>query len=114
MPDEIPPQPVHVAAAPMIETPGQVAVPKWAVSVVGTVFMTLLLASGGWVIRTWDAPERIATLESEVSSLKDTRAAEKLQAQEKLSKIHEDVALMQKDVESINGHLDFITARLTQ
>ena len=94
-----------------VEKAGQVAVPKWSVTVVGSVFMTVLLASGGWVVRTWDAPERIATLEAEVGDLKETRAAEKLEAQRKLGSIQTDIALMKKDVASIDKNIEFLKTR---
>jgi len=85
----------------------QVAVPRWMMGSAGTLATALVLAMSAWVVRTGDAPERIATLEAEVRDLRESKVKD-------LAQIQTDVALMQRDISSMRDNVDFIKGRLPQ
>ena len=108
-------QPIRILVGAAHSHPGtnvaSVPVPAWTGKLVLPIVTAVILALGAWVVRTWDAPGRIVALESEVRSLQQERANEKLQSLSDLSTIRQDVALIQKDVKSISEGMVFLRDR---
>lgn len=80
---------------------GGVTIPKWLFGIITSVGTVVLLGLGGWVVKTWDAPEKIATLEVRVQTLEAERADERLKQQAKLATMTQDIALMKKDLSAM-------------
>ena len=81
--------------------PKTVPVPTWLIGVLTTLLTASVIALGGWVLKTWNMPDDVETLQStlsmtqgEIDNLERELAAQKLADARSIAGATQDIAVM--------------------